>query len=319
MKFSVVLFALSILCSSPLICQTAAFLNPAPLASVPSTPADIAPSSFPLTVQSRVQEVNLVLSVTDKKGRFVAGLQPSDLKIVDNNTQQHAITFFQGETNLPLRVALLMDVSTSVKYRFSEEQWALNAFLKATTRPSDAVTAFAFNQDIQLVSPVTDNWKQISRRIKKLKPDGDTALFDAVSSASRWLAEDPRPARRIVILVTDGEENSSKGTLDSAISDALRAEAAIYSVNVGDEGSDSYSRAGANTLRRLSDATGGSYLRAAPGHDVRSAFTKIKHELRSQYLLGYRPSNLADALFHQVHVVASSDLRVRCRFGYFVK
>jgi VWFA-related protein len=282
-------------------------------------PAPLGPVA--LNIKREVQEVNLILSVTDRKGHFVQGLEPDDLTIFDNDKKQTALTFFQSQTDLPLRVAVLLDISSSIADRFLVEQGTIDAFLKHATRPRDSVELFAFNQFVQLDSPVTNNWKQLSRRVRKIKPEGETALYDAVCSASRWLARDDSPSRRIIILISDGEENKSTATLQDTVATILKSEATVYSVNVQDiPPLDTVTRQGTALLKQLADATGGAYLRAGENGDVGRAFGRIRRELRSQYAIAYKPSNLADKLFHQLRVAATArNLRVRCRTGYYVK
>lgn len=273
---------------------------------------------FALTIRRQVEEVNLILSVTDHKGRFVQGLSPSDLTILDDDKKQTALTFFQSQTNLPLHVALVLDISASITPQFDMERSTIRQFLKQATRPSDSVELFAFNQRVQFVAPIQNDWKQVSRRVKTLKPAGETALFDAVSTAAQWLGQDPQPARRIIILVTDGEENSSKTTLTDTIAQVLRAETTVYCVNVVDYPIDDQAKSGVDVLKKLSDATGGAYLRASQNGDVGHAFGRIQRELRSQYAIAYKPSNATAHLFHRLRVIASRNLRVRCRTGYYV-
>jgi Ca-activated chloride channel homolog len=273
---------------------------------------------FALDIKREVEEVNLIVSITDRKGHFVEGLTPSDLTILDDDKRQTAFTFFQSQTDLPLHVALVLDVSASITAQFETEQWTIRNFLKRATRPSDSIELFAFNQSVELAAPVLDDWKQVSHEVKLLKPNGETAIYDAVSVASDWLAQDPRPARRIIILVTDGEENSSKSTLDETIASVLRAETTIYAVNVIDGPLDDDARNGIAILKKLSDATGGDYLKASADGNVGRAFARIQRELRSQYAIAYKPSNLREQLFHRLRVIATRNLRVRCRTGYYV-
>ena len=270
------------------------------------------------TIDVHVREVNLVFSVTDHRGRFVNSLQPSDLTILDNGVEQTKLTYFERATDLPIKIALVLDISSSVAYRFDAEKDAIRSFLKAVARPMDSVMLFAFNENVQLTSPVTNNWNETAKRVKRLKPGGNTALYDAVSDASQWLALDQGAARRIMILVSDGEENKSRKTMDATISDALQADAAIYSVNVNDEDVTEESKQGAVVLKRLAEATGGAYLDDR-GHDIENAFGKIRRELRSQYALAYKLSNPGLRTFHQLQVLVASRLRVHCRSGYYVK
>lgn len=289
--------------------------RPGPAISVMTS---LPPGPFALSIKRQVEEVNLILSVTDKKGRFVEGLRPSDLTILDDDKRQTALTFFQSQTNLPLHVALVLDMSASITAQFDMEQATIRDFLKQATRPADLVELFAFNQRVQFAAPIQGDWKEVSHRLKKLKPDGETALFDAVSFASQWLDQDPRPARRVIVLVTDGEENASKTTLDETIVGVLRAEATVYTVNVVDYPVDNEAKNGVKILKAISDATGGAYLRSAQNGDVGRAFGRIERELRSQYAIAYKPTNLTEQLFHRLRVIASRNLRVRCRTGYYV-
>src|SRR5579862_87636 len=248
-----------------------------------------APARPTLTVRKEVEEVNLILSVTDHRGHFVQGLTPSDLTILDNNAKQTEITFFQSQTNLPLRIAFVLDVSSSVASRFAAEQFTIRSFLKQVTKPEDSVMLYAFNQNIEFSTQVRGNWKQISRRISKLKPGGETALYDAITTAAQHLGEDPHPARKILILISDGEENASKSSLDATITSVLKAETVVYAVNMGEDRTTQIGKEGEATLEQLADVTGGAYLHAGESGDVGWVFAKIRKELRSQYALAYRP------------------------------
>jgi len=227
-------------------------------------------------LRRQVQEVSLVLSVTDHKGRFVGGLLPSDLTIFDNNKKQEKLTFFQSQTDLPLEVALVVDMSSSVAYRFRNEQSTIKKFLRKVTRPEDSIFLLAFNQKAQMVTPITDNWKQIVKEVHHIEPDGETALFDAVSLAGELLAKNARASRRLIILVTDGEENSSHKTLADATASVLKAEATIYAINVSTEVSTREETDGQTILKQLADATGGSYLRQAKMVISVQLLTKLK-------------------------------------------
>lgn len=282
-------------------------------------PASVGTSSLP-TLKTEVQEVPLVLSITDRKGKYVDKLTQSDLTILDNNEEQTAITFFEHQTDLPLNVAILIDVSSSVAYRFATEQSTIRSFIRTIARPTDSVNVFAFNDNVQMISRVNNNWKAISKRIKKLKPKGNTAIYDAIVEAADSLRKDDRPSRRMIIVITDGEENDSVYSLDSSIAHALKAECAVYAVNVNPAIEyDGDAKEGERVLKRLTDATGGNYFRSDTDGDVSRAFNKIRHELRSQYALAYKPSNIADAAFHHIQVIAQRKLHVHCRSGYYVR
>lgn len=200
------------------------------------------PGKIALTVRKEVQEVNLILSVTDRKGHFVQGLTPSDLTILDNDHKQTDITFLQRQTNLPLHIAFVFDISSSVADRFDAEQFTIRSFLKQVTRPRDSVVLYAFNEGIRFSTPVRGNWKQISHKVRRIRPGGETALYDAVSAAAQDLAKDRQPARKVMILISDGEENASKASLDATLASVLKAETGVYAVNVGENRSTDSAR-----------------------------------------------------------------------------
>jgi len=221
---------------------------------------------------------------------------------------------------LPLNVAIVIDVSSSVAYRFQAEQSTIKSFIRTITRPNDSVKVFAFNDRVQLVSEVHNNWKDISRGIKKLKPRGNTSLYDAIAEAADSIGVEEQTSRRMIIVITDGEENNSAHTLQSCIAHALKADSAIYAVNVSPViGHDSDAKEGERVLKQMTDATGGNYFRADQDGDVSRAFGKIRRELRSQYAVAYSPSNIAGQAFHRIQVIAGRKLHVRCRSGYYVR
>jgi len=269
------------------------------------------------TINVHVHEVNLVLSVTDRNGKVVNNLRPSDLRILDNGVEQTKLTFFKRETDLPIKIALVLDISASMAQQRDAENAAIGSFLKRVSLPLDSVMLFAFNQNVQLRSPVTNNWDITARLVKRLNPGGETALYDAVSDASHWLALDHGPARRIMILVSDGEENKSRTTMDTTISEALNAEAAIYSVNVRAECFSEDAKRGAAILKRIAEATGGAYLEPET-NTIAGAFDKIRRELRGQYALAYKLSNPGVRTFHRLQVLVANRRRVHCRSGYYV-
>jgi VWFA-related protein len=286
-----------------------------------SSPANEPLISLPITIATQVREVNLLLSVTDHKGRFVNGLLPSDLTIVDNGKRQSTVTYFQSETDLPIRVALLIDVSSSITARFNFEKEAIRKFLHSVLRPFDSALLIAFNQRVQLMDPASNNWKQLAKDLKKVKAGGETAVYDAVGSAAQMLgAMKAGPSRKVIILLTDGEDNSSQISRDDAVKQALLAEANIYSIGTSWGALSDQEKAGAANLKQLADATGGQYLVSSDAEGVARAFYKIQRELRSQYAIGYKPSEITDSTpFHRLEVFVPPGLRVRCRKGYYAK
>ena len=274
------------------------------------------------TIVKRVDEVNLLLSVTNHKGRFVQDLNPSDLVISDNGEPPDKITYFQRQTDLPLRVALVVDTSDSVTYRFAFERRSGEAFLQGILRPeSDLAMVVSFNQLPALAQPATSDFSKLSKAIQSLTSGGETSVYDAVAFAADQLlaVSDLEPVRRVIVLVTDGADNRSHISLVQAAEHALRAESVIYVVNTnplvltpGDKEND-------RNLRYLADATGGSALQGTSESEVAKSFLKIQQELRSQYAVAYRPHHLIGGLlFRTIRILGPKGMRIRYRAGYYV-
>jgi Ca-activated chloride channel homolog len=312
-KGPLVLLLTFLLCLAPIKCraQSAAF-------AATSTPG---PASAPPTFTKHVQEVNLVLTVTNWLGHFVEDLNEADIRILDNDEPAERITYFQTQTNLPLRVGIVMDASASVTYRFKFEQRSASAFLKRVLRPgSDSALLVSFNEHAQLVHAATDNYKLLSGSMSTLEPGGETAVYDAVAFGCNELAKmhDGNPARRTLILITDGEDNHSRLSLEQAVESALRAETIVYVLSTNPAYSTDLGEMGDTYMKRLAEATGGRLLRADTEDDFGRAFAKIGRELRNQYAIGYKPPlGRPDGLFHRLIVLGPKRLRMYHRVGYF--
>jgi Ca-activated chloride channel homolog len=315
--FALVFFALLFT-----ICNAGTAQDTSPTAPIEGLPATaVPPSSSILTIFKRVDEVNLVLSATDHHGHFVRGLNPSDLAISDNGEPPAKITYFESQTGLPLRVALLIDTSDSVGNKFAFELKSAQAFLKKVLRPNeDAALIVGFNQKPNLVQPLTSDFSRLARALNSLKPKGETALYDAIALASDQLRMVPEsdPVRRIIVIVTDGVDNSSHINLNQAVEHALRAESVIYVMNVRDLPFTPEDRVGNQVIQQLAAATGGSVLKGHENGDLARSFRKIEDELRSQYALGYRPrQTIANFFFRPVRIHGPKGVRIRCREGYY--
>ncbi len=273
------------------------------------------------TFRKQVDEVNVVFTVTDKHGHFVKNLTQNDFRILDDNKPALSIRHFSSETNLPLRVGLLVDASNSIRDRFRFEQEAAIEFLNQIVRPRfDRAFVIGFDTTAEVTQDFTDNSEQLSRGIRILRPGGGTALFDAVYFACRdklAKAQANGPSRRAIILLSDGEDNQSRVTREEAIEMAQRAEVIIYTISTNVSG---VKLRGDKVLERLADATGGRAFFPFKIQDVSNAFAEIQDELRSQYLLAYKPADLkADGRYRSIDIVADNHktLRVRARKGYF--
>ena len=304
-----------------ILCNAGRAQDPSSTAPVEGLAATVIPSSTILTIFKHVDEVNLVLSATDHHGHFVRDLDPSDLAISDNGEPPAKITYFEKRTGLPLRVAVLIDTSDSVGYRFSFELKSAQMFLKKVVRPkTDAALIVGFNQKPNLVQPLTSDLSRLSQALNSLKPRGETALSDAIALASDQLRTAPEsdPVRRVIVIVTDGVDNSSHIKLNQAVEHALRAESVIYVMNVQDAPVTKEDRMGNQIIRQLAEATGGRVLKGHENGDLAQSFRKIEDELRSQYAVGYRPRQLiANFFFRPVRVLGPKGIRIRCREGYY--
>jgi len=270
--------------------------------------------------QKRVDEVNLLFTVVDKKGRFVSDLKLDDLQLLDNQRPPDKVHTFQRESDLPLRVALVVDISGSVTARFKYEQDAAIEFFKKILRPAvDKALVVGFNESVHLEQDLTNDVPALRRAVTRLKPTGDTALYDAVAFAADRLRKDSeKGTRKVIILISDGDTNSGKVIMNDAEQAALRAESPIYSLSTNRFGEGQYSK-GEATLQLLSRYTGGELLPAREKSEVAHAFKQVEEALRSQYVLSYKPAEFApDGHYRQVALsTRKPHLKVECRHGYF--
>jgi VWFA-related protein len=280
-----------------------------------------ASSSIPV-VYKHVTEVGLTLTVKDRRGRFVENLTPQDLIILDDNQPPERITYFESETDLPLRVALVVDSSDSITTRFQFEQDAAISFLRRLLRPqSDLALVIAFNEQVRIMQAPTDDTRSLSAGVKKINVGGDTAIFDAVARACEELngIQDFRPSRRAVILITDGDDNRSHIAMQQAIDSALHAETAIYVLSTNDR-SAYRTREHDQAMKHLAEPTGGALLHADSPQGVVKSFLKVERELRSQYAVGFKPLHPGgDGMFHRLTILGPSKLHISHRTGYFAK
>ena len=278
------------------------------------------PQNSVITLHARVNEVNVLFIATDKHGKFVRDLNQNDFSILDDHKPPQAILNFRRETDLPLHMGLLVDVSGSVDSRFDFEQTAATSFLEHTVRKSfDRVFVMGFNSHVQLVQDFTDNNALLSKGIHNLHSGGGTALYDAIYHAckDKLVKDHPeRPVRKAIIVVSDGEDNQSEVTKAQAIEMAQRAEVIIYAISTDDSG---LVMRGDRVLEQLAEATGGRAFFPFKMKDITHSFAAIEDELRSQYIVSYKPADFdADGRYRTIEISSlKKDLQVRARKGYF--
>jgi Ca-activated chloride channel homolog len=314
--------------------------NSAPAAAAPTRgatpaapsndPANSTPSPAPAstnsqddsvtTIRKTVNEVNVVFTVTDKHGRYVKDLKKDDFKVVDDNKPAEEIRSFHSETDLPLIAGLLIDASNSVRDRFKFEQQAAVEFLNQTIRRKyDKAFVVGFDVTPEVTQDFTDDTEALSIGVRSLRPGGGTAMFDALYFACRdkiMKAPQNGPARRAIILLSDGEDNQSHVTREEAIEMAQRAEVVVYTISTNLSGTG---RHGDKVLERIAEATGGRAYVPFQLTEVANAFAAIQEELRSQYAISYKPADFrADGRYRTIDIVAQEKgLHVRSRHGYY--
>ena len=273
-----------------------------------------------LTIRRSVNEVYLEFVVSDKHGHFIKDLKQSDFALLDDHKAPDQVYSFTQETNLPLRVGILIDESTSIRQRFQFEQQAATSFLLSILKPkTDRAFIEGFDETPDVRQDWTNDMDALTRGIDALRPGGGTALYDAVYSACRdklLTARGQEPVRKAIVLVSDGNDNQSHAYLDDAIKECHRADTIIYAISTNV--SPSRDR-GDDTLQKMAIATGGKAFFPTNIEDMPVSFQAIQDELRSQYALVYKPADFkADGAFRPIYLFClDRRYTVRVREGYF--
>jgi len=308
-------------CSLPAIAQSETYASSAPgMEAYAAAANDDSQTGSLLTIHKRVDEVNVLFIATDKHGKFVRDLNQADFSILDDHKPPQSIINFRRETDLPLHLGLLIDVSGSVHSRFDFEQNAAISFLQHSLRVGfDKAFVVGFNKQSQMAQDFTDNVQLLSAGIHRLQDGGGTALYDAIYRASKekFLKDRPdHPVRKAIVVVSDGEDNQSDVSRAQAIEMAQRAEVIIYAISTDDSG---LILRGDRNLEQLAEATGGRAFFPFKMKDITHSFAAIEDELRSQYVVSYKPADFdADGRYRSIEISAlKKDLQVRARKGYF--
>jgi len=278
------------------------------------------------TVKVRVELVNVLATVTDKKNHLVLNLNKDDLQVLENNQPQQ-ISFFSRETDLPLRIGMLIDSSNSIRDRLRFEQEAAVEFLNDALRPGkDQAFVVGFDVEPQLLQDYTDDVNKLGAAIRNIQAGGGTGLYDAIYFACKQkmlIFPPPEPyLRRVMIIISDGQDNQSEHTREEALSMAQRAEVTIFAISTSQGGSNAGTgpnSRGDKVLTRLAQETGGRAFFPFEATDLTANFQSIARELRSQYSVAYVSTNPAhDGTFRAIRIEAKDrNLRVRAKAGYF--
>lgn len=267
-----------------------------------------------------VFRVNFLFTVSDRKGRFVINLTKNDFELFEEKKPQSILEFI-SESNLPLRLGILVDTSNSIRDRFRFQQEAAVEFVNSVIRPKeDRAVVVSFDNQVELRADLTGDVDKLSTTIREMRPGGGTALYDAVYFACKDKLMQDQPLfkyRRAMVILSDGDDTQSIHTREQAIEMALKADVVIYTISTNITRIESD---GDKILKHMSERTGGVTFFPFKASDLAQSFENIANELRSQYNILYRPEPIkTDGQWHpvQIRVKGRKDLVVRARPGYF--
>jgi Ca-activated chloride channel family protein len=301
-------------------------------------------------IRTQTDLTNLPFSVADKNNRYITTLKQSDIRVLEDNVPQTLFTF-QQETDQPLAIALLIDVSGSEERTLPQEKAAARVFIENVIKSSkDQAAIIPFEGYAHLEQPLTRDVIGLYRALELVdvaipsymgsapaltgivsKPgtvgppmEGTTAIWDAITLTCRQvMARSERPRRRAIILLTDGWDTSSRLATSTAVTQAIESETIIYAIGIGDSRQEGVDK---RKLNDVAEGTGGRAFFPKKEADLKVAFAEIERELRSQYLLAYSSTNKNhDGSFRRINIeITNPDLRkealkFRYRPGYFAK
>jgi VWFA-related protein len=265
-----------------------------------------------------VDLVNVLFSVTDRTGRFVSGLKQDDFAVEEDGRKQD-IQRFSQENERPLTLGILVDKSPSVARVFADEKSAAISFLDTTLKPGDLAMVISFDRSVTLEQDFTENKRLLRDAISVLALGPGTSIYDAVYLACKEQFG-KESGRKAIILISDGQDTSSKIRLNEALHAAHQSDAVIYSISNRIGGFFDIRGSGdPETLKRFSLETGGTIFFVGGRSDLTEVFSEIAEELRSQYTLGYVSMNTArDGKYRRIRIIPKdSTYKVKAREGYY--
>jgi VWFA-related protein len=305
--------------SSTLTTQQPAPQQAPPQQATPQQPPPVNSEDLVPTIKVQANEVNLIFTVTDKKGRFVPNLKQDNFGLLDDGRPPVRVSRFSLASNLPLRVGIMLDTSSSIRQRFQFEQDSAVEFLLQVLHLNDRAFIEGFDIQTDVPQGFTNNIDLLTQGIHKLRPGGGTALFDALYKTCHdqmLTLRDTVAVRRALVLVSDGDDNYSRALQSDAIKECQRAETIVYAISTNvspskDKGDD--------VLNQIAQATGGQAFYPIRIEDVTTGFHNIEEELRSQYSLIYTPAGFKnDGSFRTIYLQAHDPrYQVRAKKGYF--
>jgi|ERR1035437_2302432 VWFA-related protein len=288
----------------------AAVLTALAAAQTPPPPQDETPT---FTLDTKL--VVLHASVLDKNNKLVTTLPQSAFKVFENSVEQ-PLKIFNRE-DVPVSMGIIIDNSGSMREKRPKVAAAALELIKASN-PQDEVFIVDFNDVAYLDAPFTNNIKKLEQVLDKIDTRGGTAMRDAISMSIDYAKESGKKSKKVLLVITDGNDNTSNETLEQLVRKARQSEVLIYSIGLLNDEEPREGRAAKRALKALAEASGGlDYFPKTLG-EVESITPQIAHEIRNQYILAYTPLNAAlDGTFRAIKVTVPGHLTVRVRNGYF--
>ncbi len=264
-----------------------------------------------------VSLVGVLVTVTTEEGALVATLRQEDFQIFENDTPQN-IALFRKEADQPLWLCLLFDSSSSILTELRTQQEAAVDFLRSILRPVDQVSIFQVSEDVRELVRFSNRLDRLTGAIKSIKPQGGTSLYDAIFLASESLSR--ARGRKVIVVVSDGTDTTSQLQLRDCLKMAQTSEAVLYALVVQPIKSEpGRNLGGEHAMIYLAEKTGGKFFKISSPESLVSSYAGISEELRTQYYLGYYPTQKGErGEFHQIRIQVSNPLyQVRAREGYY--
>ncbi len=269
-------------------------------------------------IRAEVNLVSVLVSVTDAHHRPTPDLSRELFSLEEEGVPQK-IDFFEPETQQPLDLILMVDASLSTLKELAAEREAAAHFIRQVVRPGDRLSVYQFDETVTKLSNFSNDVAQLQSAVRRITEGAGTSLYDAVFFGARAFGRNPSDRRRVIVLVTDAGETTSRTDFDTARKEALLSGTLLYSVIIrAVKGENGRSTAGEHALEAITDTTGGAMFFPDSVQDLDAIFDRIDRELRTQFRLGYYPHPRGPAsTFRSITVRVKGNYEVRHRKGYF--
>jgi VWFA-related protein len=269
------------------------------------------------TFSTRTQLVDLHVSVIDKNGKLVTDLPEAAFKVFENGIEQPIKTFRRED--VPVSMGIIIDNSGSMRDKRAKVAAASLALVKASN-PQDEVFIVDFNDDAYLDQPLTSDITKLESALDKIDSRGGTAMRDAISMSIDYVKDKGKKEKKVLLVVTDGNDNTSNETLESLLRKCQRSEVLVYCIGLLSDEEPREARSAKRALKNLAEASGGLDFYPKDLAEVEKITPQVAHEIRNQYLVAYSPTNAAlDGTYRkiEVRVKGYGNPQVRTRSGYY--